>query len=87
MVDRFYVTGAIQHAMAALECAARDTVGKENATLGDLIRRNPGFFQGRSIKRSKRCGAMRRRPGDISKKVRSRLSLMLAPLVPPSTAI
>lgn len=38
------VTGAIQHAMAALECAARDIVGKANATLGDLVKRNPDLF-------------------------------------------
>src|ERR1700749_3456693 len=32
------VTGAIQHAMAALECAARD-LGSSKETLGDLLRR------------------------------------------------
>ncbi|MGO4571039.1 AbiJ-NTD4 domain-containing protein [Microvirga sp. 2TAF3] len=31
------VTGAIQHAMAALECVARDVFGKPNKTLGQLI--------------------------------------------------
>lgn len=31
------VTGAIQHAMAALECTARDVTGKSNATLGKII--------------------------------------------------
>ena len=37
------ITGAIQHAMAALECVARDAcVSKE--TLGDLVRRNPNLF-------------------------------------------
>ena len=37
------ITGAIQHAMAALECVARDaSVSKE--TLGDLVRRNPDLF-------------------------------------------
>jgi hypothetical protein len=30
-------TGAIQHAMAALECTARDVAGKPNATLGALV--------------------------------------------------
>jgi hypothetical protein len=30
-------TGAIQHAMAALECTARDVTGKPNATLGALL--------------------------------------------------
>lgn len=37
------VTGAIQHALAALECVARDTCGSKD-TLGDLLRRNPGLF-------------------------------------------
>lgn len=37
------VTGAIQHAMAALECVARDAVGSAD-TLGTLVRRNPGLF-------------------------------------------
>jgi len=32
------VTGAIQHAMAALECTARDFTGEPNQTLGPLIR-------------------------------------------------
>lgn len=36
-------TGAIQHAMAALECVARDVVGSKD-TLGQLIQRNPGLF-------------------------------------------
>jgi hypothetical protein len=30
-------TGAIQHAIAALECTARDITGEPNATLGTLI--------------------------------------------------
>jgi hypothetical protein len=33
------ISGAIQHAMAALECAARD-VGKSTATLGQVIKDN-----------------------------------------------
>ncbi|MBB3759559.1 AbiJ-NTD4 domain-containing protein [Xanthomonas arboricola] len=37
------ITGAIQHAMAALECVARDTCVSKD-TLGDLIRRNPDLF-------------------------------------------
>lgn len=37
------ITGAIQHAMAALECAARDLTG-DQSTLGDLVRRNPDLF-------------------------------------------
>lgn len=37
------ITGAIQHAMAALECVARDTCASKE-TLGDLIRRNPDLF-------------------------------------------
>lgn len=38
------VTGAIQHAMAALECVARDVAGDQRATLGELIRRSPDLF-------------------------------------------
>jgi hypothetical protein len=38
------VTGAIQHAMAALECAARAAVGNERATFGELVKRNPDLF-------------------------------------------
>lgn len=37
------VTGAIQHAMAALECVAREVCGSKD-TLGDLLRRNPDLF-------------------------------------------
>ncbi|PVZ87441.1 hypothetical protein C9426_12720 [Serratia sp. S1B] len=36
-------TGAIQHAMAALECVARDVVGSKD-TLGQLVQRNAGIF-------------------------------------------
>ena len=32
------VTGAIQHAMSALECTAREVSGKRNLTLGRLVR-------------------------------------------------
>lgn len=37
------VTGAIQHALAALECVARD-VSCSKDTLGDLVRRHPELF-------------------------------------------
>lgn len=37
------VTGAIQHAMAALECIARDAAFSKD-TLGDLVRRHPTLF-------------------------------------------
>lgn len=37
------ITGAIQHALAALECVARD-VGGSKDTLGDLVGRQPGLF-------------------------------------------
>lgn len=37
------ITGAIQHAMAALECVARDK-GQTKDTLGDLIKRNRQMF-------------------------------------------
>lgn len=36
-------TGAIQHAMAALECVARDVTGSKD-TLGQLVQRNAGLF-------------------------------------------
>lgn len=38
------LTGAIQHAMAALECVARDVTGEPNLTLGEWLRRNPQTF-------------------------------------------
>ena len=38
------LTGAVQHAMAALECVARDVTGNRKATLGDLIKKNPGLL-------------------------------------------
>ena len=38
------ISGAIQHAMAALECVARDVTGDQNATLGELVKRNPGLL-------------------------------------------
>jgi hypothetical protein len=38
-------TGAVQHAMAALECVAGDVTGDPKATLGDIIKRNPNLFQ------------------------------------------
>lgn len=38
------VTGAVQHALAAVECAARDFTGDSKATLGELIKRNPDFL-------------------------------------------
>ena len=36
------LTGAVQHAMAALECVARDICNDERATLGEIIKRYPG---------------------------------------------
>ncbi len=38
------VTGAIQHAMAALECTAREAVGDPRATLGEILKRNPDLL-------------------------------------------
>jgi hypothetical protein len=37
------LTGAIQHAMAALECVARKVSGDPNPTLGKLLERHPGL--------------------------------------------
>ena len=38
------ITGAIQHAMGALECVARDVTGNQSATLGEIIKRNPNLI-------------------------------------------
>ncbi len=35
------LTGAVQHAMAALECVARDVTGEQNLTLGEWLKKNP----------------------------------------------
>ena len=37
-------TGAIQHAMAALECVSRDICGDPRATLGEILKRYPGVL-------------------------------------------
>jgi hypothetical protein len=37
-------TGAIQHALAALECVARDATGESKATLGDILKRYPDLI-------------------------------------------
>lgn len=38
------LTGAVQHAMAALECVANDVCGEEGETLGDVIKRHQDKF-------------------------------------------
>lgn len=38
------VTGAIQHAMAAFECVARDITGDAGSTLGKIISANPNLL-------------------------------------------
>jgi AbiJ N-terminal domain 4 len=38
------VTGAIQHAIAALECVARTVSGDSNPTLGALLKQHPGLI-------------------------------------------
>jgi hypothetical protein len=38
------VTGAVQHALAALECLAREVAGDPRVTMGELIARHPGLF-------------------------------------------
>ncbi len=35
------ITGAIQHALAALECVARDITGEPKSTLGEILKKNP----------------------------------------------
>jgi hypothetical protein len=37
------LSGAVHHALASLECVARDIVGDQKATLGEIIKRNPGI--------------------------------------------
>lgn len=37
-------TGAIQHALAALECLSRDVTGNQSATFGELVKRETGLF-------------------------------------------
>lgn len=38
------ITGAVQHAMAALECIARDCTGKHKATLGQILKQVPDLL-------------------------------------------
>jgi hypothetical protein len=38
------LTGAIQHAMASLECSARDAVGNTKPTLGELMKKYPDLL-------------------------------------------
>ena len=38
------ITGAIQHAMAALECIARDVCGDPKPTLGELLKNHQGLL-------------------------------------------
>jgi hypothetical protein len=38
------LTGAVYHAMGALECVARDLTGDAKATLGEIVKRNPGLL-------------------------------------------
>jgi hypothetical protein len=38
------LTGAVHHAMAALECVARDACGDPKATLGDILNRHPDLI-------------------------------------------
>jgi hypothetical protein len=38
------ITGGIQHALAALECVARDVAGDHRATLGAIVKKHPGLI-------------------------------------------
>ncbi len=38
------LTGAVHHAMNALECVARDVCGDAKATLGEIVKRHPGLI-------------------------------------------
>jgi hypothetical protein len=65
------LTGAVQHAMAALECVARDVCNDKRATLGEVINDTPAPFRSRSMNRWPRHGAMHRRwRGTFAKAVR-----------------
>lgn len=44
------LTGAIQHAGAAIECLARDVTNNPKATFGDIIKANPQIFPGALMK-------------------------------------
>jgi hypothetical protein len=51
--------GAAYHAMGSLECVARDLTGDSKATLGEILKRHPAYFQSRSTQLSRRSGDMR----------------------------
>lgn len=38
------LSGAVHHAMAALECTAREAAGDANSTLGEIVKKNPNLF-------------------------------------------
>ena len=38
------LAGAVYHAMGSLECVARDVAGDPKATLGEVLKRNPGLL-------------------------------------------
>ena len=38
------ITGAIQHAMAGMECVMRDITGEPKAMPGEILRKNPGLL-------------------------------------------
>jgi hypothetical protein len=38
------LTGAVHHAMAALECVARDITGDDKATLGEILKKHPDLL-------------------------------------------
>ena len=38
------ITGSLQHALAALECVARDVTGEPTLTLGPIIKKNPALL-------------------------------------------
>lgn len=38
------ITGAVQHALAALECVARDVSGDPKSTLGDILKKYPDLL-------------------------------------------
>jgi AbiJ N-terminal domain 4 len=60
------LTGAVQHAMAGLECTARQVAGDPRATLGEIINRQSDLLH--STMPWQKCGAtLRKRDGTFEK--------------------
>ena len=69
------LAGAVYHAMGSLECLARDVTGDPKATLGEVLKRNPGLLPKPWIRRSRRSGAMPPMKRGMSRKGASRAAM------------